>query len=163
DDVWLCNADGSNNRPLTTFNGQDTSPMWSADGQLVYYVSECCGTPANIVSQDAAGKGKPQQLTFHKEDSVRKARISANGEWIVYECGGDLWVVSTRDGQSRKLAIEVHTDEKANSERSITYTRDATEYALSADENSIAFVVHGEIFAMPTRGGKANRLTDTPA
>src|SRR6185295_3804641 len=41
--------------------------------------------------------------------------------------------------------------------------RDVTEYALSQDENSIAFVVHGELFAMPTRGGKANRLTDTPA
>src|SRR3989442_4259284 len=40
DDVWICTADGSNNRRLTTFNGQDTSPMWSMDGQWIYYVSE---------------------------------------------------------------------------------------------------------------------------
>ena len=102
-------------------------------------------------------------LTSHRDDSVRKARISANGEWIVYECGGDLWVANTRDGQARKLAIEVHTDDKSNTERTVTYNRDVTEYASSQDENSIAFVVHGELFAMPTRGGKANRLTDTPA
>src|SRR5271166_5246205 len=40
DDIWICNADGSNNRQLTSFNGQDNSPMWSADGKAIYYVSE---------------------------------------------------------------------------------------------------------------------------
>src|SRR5439155_25037173 len=91
DDVWICNADGSNNRRLTTFNGQDTSPMWSMDGQWIYYVSEETqpkgergGTrtaantpfedsgratqigPANIFRRDATGKSAPQQITFHK-------------------------------------------------------------------------------------------------
>src|SRR5438552_802444 len=28
DDIWVCNADGSNNRRLTAFDGQDGSPMW---------------------------------------------------------------------------------------------------------------------------------------
>src|SRR5438874_2682160 len=74
DDIWVCNADGSNNRQITNFTGQDQSPMWSPDAQTIYYVSECHGTPANIVRQDAAGKTKPQQVTFHKDDSVRRAR-----------------------------------------------------------------------------------------
>lgn len=169
DDIWLAAPDGSGVRRLTEFPGQDTAPMFSPDGKRLYYVTELQGGPANIVVQDlGAGTppvpaGSPRPLTTHKEDAVRKARISANGEWIVYECGGDLWVISTRDGQTRKLAIEVHADEKSNTERTVTYTRDATEYALSPDENAIAFVVHGEVFAVPAKGGKANRLTDTPA
>ena len=117
DDIWICNADGSDNRRLTDFNGQDNSPMWSADGQFIFYVSEVFGTPANIVRTDAAGKSKPVQITFHKDDSVRQARISGNGEWIVYECGPDLWVVSAKGGPPRKLAIEVHADDKTNTER----------------------------------------------
>src|SRR5213080_1090645 len=32
DDIWLSSADGSNHRRVTTFNGQDHSPMWSGDG-----------------------------------------------------------------------------------------------------------------------------------
>lgn len=169
DDIWLAAPDGSGVRRLTEFAGQDTAPMFSPDGKRLYYVSELHGGPANLVVQDlGAGTppvaaGSPRPLTAHKDDSVRKARISAHGEWIVYECGGDLWVVSTRDGQTRKLAIEVHADEKANTERTVTYTRDATEYALSPDENAIAFVVHGEVFVVPAKGGKANRVTDTPA
>src|SRR5262249_5847430 len=128
DDGWICNADGSNNRRLTTFNGQDTSPMWSMDGQWIYYVSE--ETPAqeettraasvsarspvaNIFRRDAAGKSAPQQITCHKEDGIRRARISAKADadgrqWIVYECGPDLWVVPSQGGEPRKLAIEIH-------------------------------------------------------
>jgi tricorn protease len=163
DDVWICNADGTNNRQLTTFNGQDSSPMWSPDGNSIYYVSECCGTPANVMCQEAAGKNPPRQVTFHKDDGVRKARISGNGEWIVYECGADLWVVSTKTSATRKLAIEVHADDKANTERRVTYTSRASEFALSADEKHVAFVVHGQLFMMPISGGKATRLTESSA
>lgn len=163
DDIWISNADGSNNRRLTHFEGQDNSPMWAPDGQTLYYVSEALGAPANIVRQDAAGKSKPTPVTHHKDDGVRRARISGNGEWIVYECGADLCVVSTRDGASRKLAIEVNADDKSNTERTVTYTRSMTEYAMSPDENHVAFLVHGELFLMPITGGKATRLTDNPA
>jgi len=163
DDVWICNADGTNNRRLTDFVGQDNSPMWSADGNFIYYVSECLGSPANVVRQDAAGKSKPEGITFHKDEAVRRARISGNGEWIVYECGADLWVTSTKGGTPRKLAIEANADDKANTERTVTFSRSMTEFAVSPDESHVAFVVHGEIFLMPISGGKATRLTDSPA
>lgn len=164
DDIWVCNADGTNNTHLTKFDGQDSSPMWSADGQFIYYVSEYFGTPANIVRQVATGQSPPQLMTFHKEEAVRLARISRNGEWIVYECGPDLWVASTREGSPpRKVAIEVHADDKANTERTVTFTSGASEFALSKDEKYIVFAVHGELFLMPIAGGKATRLTENPA
>ena len=48
--------------------------------------------------------------------------MSGNGEWVVYECGADLWVVSTKgDTSPRKLAIEVNADDKSNSERAVTF------------------------------------------
>src|SRR2546423_13477722 len=79
DDIWICDADGSHNRQLTDFNGQDNSPMWSADGQSVYYVSEVFGTPANIVRMPASHpaeskSAEPVQITSHKDDGVRRAR-----------------------------------------------------------------------------------------
>lgn len=226
DDIWICNADGSHNRRFTSFIGQDNSPMWSADGQYIYYVSECFGT-ANIVRQavvqDAEQQGKaislkaeilaaqadldslekqfavaqteadrsrigdekaqkenllrrkegelknasdgmkPQPITSHKDDSVRRARLSGNGEWIVYECGPDIWIVASKGGTPRKLAIEAYADDKTNPDRLETYSRGATEYALSPDEKHIAFVVHGELFLIPVSGGKATRLTHSSA
>jgi tricorn protease len=169
DDVWVSNADGTNNRRLTTFTGQDGSPMWAADGKSVYYVSEYFGSPANVVRQAADGKSAPVQVTFHKDDAVRRARVSGPGpdgaQWIVYECGGDLWVSCTKDGAApRRLAIEVYADDKNNTEETHTFTNGCTEYALSPDEKHVAFVVHGSIWLMPTDGtGKARRLTNSPA
>jgi tricorn protease len=175
DDLWVCNADGTNNRQLTAFNGQDGSPAWSADGKTLYYVSEYFGTPANIVCQPAdatsapGGPVKPKQVTFHKDDGVRRARISGktlNGDQVlVYECGADLWVVSTKEGATpRKLAIEVHTDDKGNTERMETFTNKASEFVVAPDEKHVAFAVHGELFLMPIGPkAKAVRMTHTAA
>lgn len=167
DDVWICNAAGANHKQITRFNGQDNSPMWSPDGKALYLVTEAFGTPANVVRQEIDPKGTvvgtPHQLTFHKDEGVRRMRLSANGDWLVYECGADLWVMSTRSGVPRRLAVEVHADDKTNPDRITTFTSGASEFAVSPDENHIAFVVHGEIFLMPRKGGKAKRLTDNPA
>ncbi len=167
DDLWLANPDGTGVKRFTTFDGQDASPMWSPDGSRLYYVSEQPGPrgTANVVFQDLASPRPPKPLTKHTEDSVRRARISGNGEWIVYECGADLWVAGTKGTAPRKLAIEVHADDKSNTERVATFIRDATGYALSPDENHAVVVVHGELFLMKTMGpaGKAVRLTDHPA
>jgi tricorn protease len=171
DDIWICNADGSNNRQITTHKGQDSYPMWSVDGKALYYVSDCCGGLANIVKHEIdgehgdllPGKPKPIAVTSHKDESVRRARLCANGQTIVYECGPDLWIHSLKEGKSRKLTIEVNADDKANLETLKTFTTGATEFAWSPDEKHIAFVVHGEIFLMGRAGGKAKRLTDHPA
>lgn len=172
DDIWICNANGTNNRQVSAFNGQDSSPMWSADGKSLYYVSEIHGTPANIVclSLDAAGPSaggkpavKPRQITAHKDDSVRRARIAHDGQWIVYECGADLWVVSTHEGSTpRQLAIEVNADDKSNPEQLKILTNGATEFSLPAEEEKfMAFAVHGKLFRMNV-GPKAKvvQMTD---
>src|SRR5204862_1937373 len=35
DDIWIANVDGTNNRRLTTHEGQDISPMWSSNGKAI--------------------------------------------------------------------------------------------------------------------------------
>jgi tricorn protease len=171
DDIWISHADGTSPQRFTEFEGQDGSPMWSPDGRKLYHVSERGSKTgcANIIIQNLApglkAESSYQRLTMHEEESVRRARISGNGEWIVYECGADLWVVGTRLGSApRKLAIEVNADDKSNTERSVTFTKDATEFTLHPDEEAAAIAVQGELFLVRLPdGGKATRLTDSPA
>ena len=166
DDLYLATPDGATTKRLTTYNGQDTAPMWSKDGKTLYYVTDAGFAKgcSNIVSQPLDGlaaQGAPKPLTGHADDMVRRARISAGGEWIVYECGGDIYVTSTKGaGSGRKLAIEVHADDKSNTSRTTTFSRDATEFALSPDELH-AVVVHGQLFLTKVpAGGKSTRLTE---
>jgi len=165
DDIYLASADGNATKRLTTYDGQDSAPMFSPDGKKLFYVTEqgFAKGCANIVCQPINGLtavGEPKPITNHTDDTVRRARIAGNGEWIVYECGGDIWVTDTRSGNARKLAIEVHADDKSNTERTVTFTRDATDYALSPDESQAVLVVHGQLFLTKVpAGGKCIRLT----
>src|SRR5260370_1246092 len=104
DDIWICSADGSNNRQLTQHPGQDNYPMWSPEGKYIYYVSDCLGGLANVVRQEVDSQlgtpmpGKePERCTQQKEVRLRPARLSAGGAWLVYECGADLFVHSIHD------------------------------------------------------------------
>jgi dipeptidyl aminopeptidase/acylaminoacyl peptidase len=38
--LWLINADGTDNRPITSGNARDTSPRWSPDGTRIAFLSE---------------------------------------------------------------------------------------------------------------------------
>ncbi len=167
DDIYIASTDGATTKRLTTHTGQDTAPMWSPDGKKLYYVTDAGFNKgcSNIVCQPidglvASGASKP--VTQHADDMVRRARLSGNGEWIVYECGGDLWVTGTKSAAApRKLAIEVHADDKSNTSRTTTFTRDATEFALSPDELHAVVVVHGQLFLTKVpAGGKSTRLTE---
>ncbi len=168
DDIWISKADGTNTQRITAFDGQDGYPSFSPDARKLYYVTEdgskpgCANVVCRALSSDSAPTGPLKRLTTHDEDTVRRARVSGNGEWVVYECGADLWVVSTRgDISPRKLAIEVNADDKSNTERAVTFTRDATEYALSPNEEHAVLVVHGQLFLTKVpNGGKATRLTE---
>lgn len=43
--LWIINFDGTDHRPLTTGNHNDSSPRWSPDGNRIAYISDQDGTP----------------------------------------------------------------------------------------------------------------------
>jgi tricorn protease len=165
DELWIGKPGETGHVKLTNFNGQDGSAMWNPNGDRIYYVSEFFSPVANIVYQEPKPDSKPVQLTKHTSDSVRRARISASGKAIVYECGDSLYVLDLApDSKPKKLVIPIASDDKTNPEKPMTFTQGASDFAISKDEQAIIYSVHGELFRMGNQSAvKAARLTDHPA
>ncbi len=161
-DIWLKRLDGPSAVQFTKFDGSDSDPMWSADGTRLYFLSDRGGV-TNVWVKPIA-RGEAQKLTDFDRDGVVHARIALNGSRIVCEFDGELYLVNPTSGEHHKLKIRAPSDLKENTTELETFTREASEFALSTDGKQIAFVVHGEIFAMRASGAKKwLQLTHTPA
>jgi TolB protein len=81
EDIWIMDADGSNQRPLVTDPHWDDLPQVSPDGRYLVFTSVRKGFPS-LWRVDLDG-GNLKQLTEGQEDYA--AGISPDGRWIVFE------------------------------------------------------------------------------
>ncbi len=162
-DIWRYDLKNKNYIQLTDFNGNDMFPLWSSNGQRIYFVSHQDGT-ANIWQMDLDGSNK-KQLTFHQDDGVYFANIARQAGVLAYCRASDIWILNLETGKYAPLKIEVPDDPKNNTIEWKNFTNDATEMAISPDEKYVASVIHGEIFISKNKEKgtkKAVRLTSTP-
>src|SRR4051794_25832820 len=113
-DIWLARFTTPVEEPvrLTDNAGQDFAPLWTPDGETLFYVSDRAGQ-VNLWSMDRKG-GRQRQLTHHKADGVRLPDISADGRKIVYEYVSEIWICDTKSGDSHPIPIQAASDAREN-------------------------------------------------
>ncbi|MGH9803458.1 MAG: TolB family protein, partial [Blastocatellia bacterium] len=83
--LWIVNVDGTDHRPLTTGNFNDTSPRWSPDGKQLAYISnraEMPGSQSQIYRRwmDTGETAKLTNLT----QSPSGLNWSPDGKWLSF-------------------------------------------------------------------------------
>lgn len=81
EDVWLMNADGSNQKQLTTTAGANFEPTVSDDGRIMVYVSKADDAAQHLWKMNL-DNGDGAQLTNGGYDL--RPDISPDGRWVVY-------------------------------------------------------------------------------
>ena len=114
-------------KKVSTFNGEDRNPVFTADGDSYYYLCEQDGT-LNIYSNGTT-VNNPKQITFHKGNPVRYLSISDNGT-LCYSYDGELYTIKD-GGQPEKVAIQITTDQIEKDIEIQTLTSGATRMAIS--------------------------------
>ena len=76
-DIWVHDLKAGTHRKITTFAGEDRSPVFADGDKAFYYLSEESGT-FNVHKLPLTG-GKSQQLTSFKGLPVRFLSIANNG------------------------------------------------------------------------------------
>jgi tricorn protease len=146
-------------------------PMWSPDGHTLYCMSDADGNEnlcAVPIDQPTSRPTATQPLTRFHDGRLLWPTISADGSTIVFERDFGIWKLDVRSGTASPIDVRLRgvIATPAAPQRQ-TYTRDASELAVSHDGRKLAVVVRGQVFAAPTVPGDspqpAFRVTHTDA
>ena len=154
-DVWLKSGDSF--RKLTTFDGEDRDPVWSADGQSFYYLSEQSGT-LNIYHRTL--DGKETQITNHEKNPVRFLSAATDGT-LCYGYDGEIYTVR-KGGQPQKTAIRIAADTEGKELIRQIRSSGAYNIKLSPNGKEIGFVMHGDVYVTSIEYRTTKQITNTP-
>lgn len=143
--LWIVNADGSKNRPLTTGNQSDYSPRWSPDGTRIIYLSTKNGS-SQMYLRWLDGGTEQKLSNFPK--SPGSLQWSPDGKWIAFGMSVDskpssLMSLPTPPKGAKWTDKPVYIDE-------LNYRSDGAGYLPAA---------YRHLFIMSADGGHPRQLT----
>ena len=159
-DIWMCNIDGERKfTRLTTNSGEDRNPVWGADNDTYYYLSEQGGS-ANIFRASVSGEKHPVAVTKHSKHPVRFLSIAKNGT-LCYAYDGDIYTIKD-GGKPKKVKVTITADIAASTLGRAATRGGAAAVSVAPNGKEVAFVVRGNVFVTTTDYATTRRITDTP-
>ncbi|XWW46220.1 PD40 domain-containing protein [Fibrella sp. USSR17] len=165
-EIWTCKigtkkGDKPTYERLTEGGAKELWPLWSTDGQSIYFMSDRTGSQ-NLWSKPL--KGQPTMLTTFKEGRVLWPSMSNNGKTIVFERDFQIWSYDMASKKASPVAIRLRGAAAGLSVDHQKLTSQFRDLAVSPDGKKVAFTAHGEVFAASAKdGGDAIRVSNSPA
>jgi tricorn protease len=133
-------------------HGNLASPMWV--GERIYFLSDFEGI-GNLYSIRPDGTDLTRH-TDHEEYYARNA--STDGQRIVYHAGGDLWLWSPDDGESRQIPVAILSQRTQRERRYIDPAPYLNEFAPHPNEDELLLVTRGQLFQLGPFEGPVRQL-----
>jgi Tol biopolymer transport system component/C-terminal processing protease CtpA/Prc len=157
-DIWIYDFKSGKHRKITSFEGEDRTPVFTDNDQAFYYLSEESGS-FNVHKMSIDG-GKSTQISNFKKHPVRFLSMANNGT-LCYSYDGELYTQQA-NSKPEKINININSDAKSNNERVMSVNGGARELAVSPNGKEVAFIFRGEVFVSAVEGGTTKRITNTP-
>lgn len=157
-DIWLYEADSKRHTMLTTWEGEDRQPIFSADERTVYFLSEESGS-FNVHSFPLNNPTARTQVTTFDTHPVRF--LSQGNGVLAFSHHGALYTLKPGE-QPKKLDVRVRTQANSNPDSYISINGGVQEMAISPDGKEIAFIARGDVFVTTVDGAMTKRITSTP-
>lgn len=153
-------------KKLTSFVGEDREPVFGADGDTFYYLSEQDGT-LNIWRSSISAPDKAEQLSFVSGDPIRYLSVSQDGT-LCYSYKGELYTMngklSGKDAfaSAKKIAIDLIADNADKSRELTLVASGVSSFAASPNGKEVAVVTRGDVYVTTIELGDTKRITNTP-
>jgi len=164
-EIWLhrLNKKGAQSpyEQVTESGSKDLWPMWSQDGQTLYFISDRGGAQ-NLWAKPL--NGKASALTSFKNGRVVWPFMSYDGRTVVFERDFQIWKYDVASRQAAALPIRLRGAAAGPAIDHQRLTNQFRDLMLSPDGKKMAFIAHGEVFATSAKeGGDATRISNTAA
>jgi dipeptidyl aminopeptidase/acylaminoacyl peptidase len=143
--IWIADADGKGQRPITQGNFRDSSPRWSPDGTRTAYLSNRSGKPQIWVRW--MDSGQEAEIT-NLNEAPSSITWSPDGKWIAYSAR-----VPSRPEFTVRMPEKPAAAKWADPPIVVTRLR------WRADGSGIIRPGYTHIFIVPATGGTPRQIT----
>ena len=157
-DVWIYDFEKETYERLTTYEGNDSWPMWIGD--RIYFVSDRDSGVANIYYIDPATR-EIEAVTDFEEHGVTWPSMNEDGGMIVFERDARLYVLDTASGETREVVVYAPADDRRNMISYIKPLRYVRWFDISATGKRIVFDARGDVYTAPAKHGDVRNLTNS--
>lgn len=157
-DIWVFDRQAGTHRQLTTFAGEDRSPVLAPDERSFAWLSEASGT-LNVHRMSLDGTGAVQLTSFR--GAPIRFLSQANDGTLAFSQDGQLYTLAP-GAQPRRVPVTIAADLRANNERVVTVTGGAGQLVVSPTGREVAFIFRGDVFVTSVEGTTTKRITTTP-
>ncbi|CAN5177334.1 S41 family peptidase [soil metagenome] len=159
-EIWVKGVAGDGAyRRLLSDAARHAWPMWTPDGQTLYFMSDKSGAE-NLWRMPVSG-GEASPVTDFRAGRVLFPAMAANGSAIVFERDFGIWSLDPATGRAAQVPITLRGGPAAEGSRFLPLTS-FDRMALSPDGQKVAVIARGEIFAASLKdGGPAQRITNS--
>ena len=158
-DVWTFDVKTKQYRELTSYPGEDRNPVFDANGNDYYYLSEQSGS-FNVYRSSLSDPSKSTAVTHLSKNPVRFLTRASNGT-LCFGYDGEIYTARA-GGDPKKVTIHIGTDGRETIDKIVPVADGFTEAALSPNGKEFAYVFRVEIFVSSTETGATKRITNTP-
>ena len=152
--------DAEEYRQLTQTPCEDRCPVYVAQTQTLYWLSEENGT-FNVWSRGLEDGAKGQRLTNFKDMPVRYLTASNDGT-LCFSWDGELYTMKA-GGQPKKVNINIIADSNEKEALHFVFTGGATQVCHSPKGKEIAFILGGDVYVTSLDYKTVKQITDSPS
>jgi Tol biopolymer transport system component/C-terminal processing protease CtpA/Prc len=158
-DIWVYEIKSGQYRQLTDFRGEDRNPVFAANDDDYYYLSEQNGS-FNVFRSSLSTPSKCDALTRFTKHPVRFLTRAKTG-MLCFSWDGEIYTLKPGE-EPRRVSLSIGADGREAIEKIVRVNEGFTEAKLSPNGKEFAYVFRGEIFVSSVDGGLTKRITNTP-
>ena len=158
-DIWVYDTQTKKHTKVTTFGGEDRTPIFGDNGKTIYYLSEQFGD-FNVVKTSLDNPSKVEPLTSFKKNPVRSLTKS-NDNTFAFSYAGEIYTYK-EGAKPEKVKISIVNDQVENALVNNDLSSGATEMEVSPNGKEVAFIIRGDVYVTSVEYGTTKRITNTP-